>query len=156
MKVLENQLLIVFGASGDLTKRKLIPALFALYRQKLLPSGYAILGTGRTGLSTEQFRVNMQSELVGLFNPEEDLQHEISAFTGLIHYLSFDTGDVQNYSLLKDKMNTLDTSENLGGNCIFYMATPPVLFEGIARGLKMQELSRHESGWRRIIVEKPF
>jgi glucose-6-phosphate 1-dehydrogenase len=156
MNVLENQLLVIFGASGDLTKRKLIPALFALFKQQLLPQRYAILGVGRTPLSSAQFRKNMKSDLNKLMDKSLQMRDMITAFTGLLHYLSIETSVVENYAELKEKLITLDLSNKLGGNCIFYLATPPVLYEIIARGLSIHGLNSHKSGWRRIIIEKPF
>jgi glucose-6-phosphate 1-dehydrogenase len=150
MKVLENQLLVIFGASGDLTKRKLIPALYALYRQKLLPQHYAVLGIGRTTLTTDHFRKNMKSELLSHYADEKD---EIFAFIKMLHYLSIEITDLDN---LKKKIASLDSMKKLDGNCIFYLATPPILYEVIAQGLKTIGLNSYLSGWQRIIVEKPF
>jgi glucose-6-phosphate 1-dehydrogenase len=156
MKVLENQLIVIFGASGDLTKRKLIPALFTLFRQQLLPAQYAILGIGRTQLTTEQFREKIVDELAAGSGQNPGMQHEIRSFAGLLHYLSLETSDPASYYLIKEKMSELELSFQTDGNCIFYLATPPELYEVIATGLDMHGLNRHKSGWRRIIVEKPF
>lgn len=156
MKVVENQLIVIFGASGDLTKRKLIPALFELFRQHLLPPQYAILGIGRTEMTTEKFREKMMAELGSKFNNGKNMQQEIASFALLLYYVAIETSDPEAYSIVKEKVSALDLQYGTNGNCIFYLATPPGLYEIIANGLHLHGLNRHESGWRRIIVEKPF
>ena len=156
MKVLENQLLVIFGASGDLTRRKLIPALFELYRQKLLPKQFAILGIGRTALTSSSFRDNLKSAIIGFQIRDHETGNEIESFIDLLHYLSIETADAGSYEQLKKEIDGLDNQFKTEGNCIFYLATPPDLYEIIARNLSIQGLNRHASGWRRIIIEKPF
>lgn len=156
MLVLENQLLIIFGASGDLTRRKLIPALYELYRQKLLPPHFAILGIGRTSLTSQVFRKNMEAALREKEKPVRERGRDIAKFTGILHYLSIETSDPAAYTLLAKEIIQLDGKYKTNGNCLFYLATPPDLYEVIARNLSLKGLNRHESSWRRIIVEKPF
>jgi glucose-6-phosphate 1-dehydrogenase len=156
MKVVENQILVIFGASGDLTRRKLIPALFALYQQKLLPTNFAILGIGRTPLTDETFRKPMQEALLS-GEPDPDRTPEnIRSFCGLLHYLSIQTSESKAYIAVKDTLDKMNQEFHTDGHYIFYLATPPDLSEVIARNLSIQGLNQHESGWRRIIVEKPF
>ena len=156
MKVLENQLIVIFGASGDLTKRKLIPALFALFKQQLLPPQFAILGIGRTAMDTEQFRDKLIAEL----ETQSDygsLNHDpIRSFANLLHYLPLETSEPAGYYRIKEKISGIEQTCQTGGNYIFYLATPPELYEIITTGLNLHGLNKHESGWRRIIVEKPF
>jgi glucose-6-phosphate 1-dehydrogenase len=156
MKVLDNQLLVIFGASGDLTRRKLIPALFALFRQQLLPAGYAILGIGRTQMTSDRFREKLAAELTSRLQDSAELQDEISAFAGLLHYCCLETADTEAYGLLTQEIEALEKKVQTHGNCIFYLATPPELYSIIATGLSINGLNHHETGWRRIIVEKPF
>jgi len=156
MKVPENQLIVIFGASGDLTKRKLIPALFALFRKKLLPGHFAILGIGRTVLSSEQFREKLFARPDSGSEDDPETSGEKKIFAGLLHYLSIGNYDPASYSLIREKISDLEKTYKTGGNCIFYLATPPGLYEMITRGLHIQGLSKQEKGWRRIIVEKPF
>jgi glucose-6-phosphate 1-dehydrogenase len=153
---LENQLLIIFGASGDLTRRKLIPALFELHREHLLPQQCAILGISRTDLTSEAFRDSMRSALTEQIKAEETSTRELDDFTGLLHYISIETSDSTAYAQVKEKMASLEQSCQTDGNCIFYLATPPDLSEIIARNLSLQGLNHSEKGWRRVIVEKPF
>ncbi|MBN1791321.1 MAG: glucose-6-phosphate dehydrogenase [Bacteroidales bacterium] len=153
---MENQLIVIFGASGDLTKRKLIPALYQLYRQNLLPKHFAILGIGRTHLSTDQFREKL---LVGLNSKpegESGILKEFKPFANLLHYLPVENYDPAGYSGISEKISELEHTFQTGGNCIFYLATPPELYKVITAGLDMHGLNRQEKGWRRIIIEKPF
>jgi glucose-6-phosphate 1-dehydrogenase len=152
----ENHLLVIFGASGDLTKRKLIPALFELYRQHLLPPCFAILGIGRTLLTSVAFRDSMKTALAGQMKPEEYSDNEINPFTDLLHYMSIETSDSAAYARVKETLTDLNDTYKTDGNCLFYLATPPDLSEIVARNLSLQDLNQHENGWRRIIVEKPF
>ena len=155
MKNMENHLLVIFGASGDLTRRKLIPALFALHRQKLLPEAFAIVGAGRADLNDETFRQNTYEALKAA--GENDLTYESAAgFLHLLFYISFDTSQPVAYEKLKSKLDKVDNENGTGGNFIFYMATPPDLYATIAKSLAMHDLNKNTAtGWRRLIVEKP-
>jgi len=155
-QALENQILIIFGASGDLTKRKLVPALFELHRQKLLPPRFAILGVSRTPMTNETFRQNMKTELSRILKPEEKKADKIRSFLRLLHYLSIETSDNEAYVEVKKTHAALDKKFRTDGNCVFYLATPPDLSETISRNLSLQGMSHQEKSWRRIIVEKPF
>jgi len=151
---LENQLLVIFGASGDLTRRKLVPALYELFKQKLLPEHFAVLGIGRTQLSSELFREQLKTALLEKATAEPE--QSIASFLGLLHYLSIETSSKDDYTKVKDSLQNLHQLYNTGGNCIFYLATPPDLSEIIAQNLSIQGLNHQENAWRRIIVEKPF
>jgi len=155
MRVSENHLLVIFGASGDLTRRKLIPALFALHTQNLLPEAFAIVGAGRSGMSDEEFRQKTFEALKE--NAGKDLTKEsIHDFLRMLHYVSFDTSQPQAYGKLKEKMETVATEHGIDGNCIFYLATPPDLYATIAQSLAMHQLNTNkDSGWKRLIIEKP-
>ncbi|HLO57513.1 MAG TPA: glucose-6-phosphate dehydrogenase [Bacteroidales bacterium] len=155
MKVLENQLLVIFGASGDLTSRKLIPALFEIFSQQLLPDGFAILGVGRKEFSSEEFRTKISTELskTGDKTPGKNV---IEAFVSMLHYISVNTMDTSEYGSIRTKIDELQQAHGTGGNCIFYLATPPSLYEIVASGLSINGLTANDNGWKRIIVEKPF
>ncbi|KAB2844269.1 MAG: glucose-6-phosphate dehydrogenase, partial [Melioribacteraceae bacterium] len=96
MTIPENHILVIFGASGDLTKRKLIPDVFNLKRQKLLPDGFAILGVSRTEISDEEFRKEMKSAIkeFGNNNPDENM---IDDFIKSIYYISINTKAVEDF-----------------------------------------------------------
>jgi glucose-6-phosphate 1-dehydrogenase len=159
----EDCVLVVFGASGDLTKRKLVPALFALYHQKLLPERFAILGAARTDMSDEEFRAEMAEAVVKYTEHKPADEAEVAEFARLLHYHPlrdyfevWRRDEVSEFSLLKAQIEGIAAKHNIGRNYIFYLATPAQVFGDIAEGLGAQGLQRQDEGWRRIIVEKPF
>jgi glucose-6-phosphate 1-dehydrogenase len=157
MKVPNDHILVIFGASGDLTKRKLIPALFKLQYQKLLPLKFAILGVGRTKLDDQTFREKVKTEFRENTEKEFRDETEIENFISRIHYVSIDTNALSDYKILVEKLNSITTDLAISQNYIFYLATSPELFEIIPEGLAENALNREENNfWRRIIIEKPF
>ncbi len=144
----KHHILVIFGASGDLARRKLIPALFDLWQQELLPSGFAVLGTGRTVMTDVAFREKMNAFLKPEI-PGED-------FLKLLHYLPVDPEKPEDYSMLRERIEALDREIEAGGNVIFYLSTPPSLYSVIPQQLHAAGLSSHPSAFRRLIVEKPF
>ena len=157
MEKAENQILVIFGASGDLTERKLIPALFRLEMQKLLPERFIILGLGRTEHSDDTFREKMDQAIRRFVDLKEEDHPLIQGFLFRLSYQSLNTSDPEDYNSLADKISQLDESNQTNGNVIFYLATPPSLYTPIAKNLGAVGLARtDEKGWRRIIVEKPF
>ncbi len=146
------QILVIFGASGDLTKRKLIPALFELFRQKLLPKEFAVLGVSRTELSDDDFRAKMTE-----FLPKEKSQQAvIDQFLPMLYYQPLATEDNYEYPILRDRLATIAKQNGIGENYIFYLSTPPKLYNIIPANLASVELNKSEDGFRRLIVEKPF
>ncbi|WP_372775118.1 glucose-6-phosphate dehydrogenase [Mangrovibacterium sp.] len=152
MNQTKSQILVIFGASGDLTKRKLIPALYELYRQKLLPKKFAVLGVSRTELSDESFREKMKEFL----NKAADKQSEITDFLKLLYYQPLATEDAYDYPVLRDRLCTIAKQNEIDENFIFYLSTPPRLYDIIPANLASVDLNKTEDGFRRLIVEKPF
>jgi glucose-6-phosphate 1-dehydrogenase len=149
-------LMVIFGASGDLTKRLLIPSLFNLFCDGLLPSAFAILGMAMDEYSTESFRARM-SEDVRLYSRQSSFDDTAwDNFCARIHYLQGTFDDAAAFAELAARIGELDKQFETNGNVLFYMATPPSLFGMISEQLKAQGLNRETGGWRRIIVEKPF
>lgn len=148
MKKPDHQILVIFGASGDLTRRKLIPALYELYRQNLLPGNFAVLGASRTEMTDDEFRKKMYE-----FLPEGEARKEFGKF---LYYQTMDTEGPNDYMLLKDRLDQLDQKLNTEGNYIFYLSTPPSLYDIIPKHLYNAGLANHDTGFRRLIVEKPF
>jgi len=151
----KNLILVIFGASGDLTARKLIPAVFSLGSQQLLPEKYAVIGTGRTNMSTEKFR-NKVTESIVSFSEEEAKKEHAASFSEEFHYLSMDNTSQEDFLNLKRLLAEIDKLCGIGGNYIFYMATPPAMYEPIAVNLARAGLTDQSDGFRRLIVEKPF
>ncbi len=144
-----NLILVIFGASGDLTARMLLPALFELEKDGLLPANLSVLGTGRTPLDDEAFR-----DRITKANPDLAKQD-----MGRLHYLPLDPHAPGSYATLARRLAGLDRGPGASGNFLFYLAVPPDLHEPILRGLKAAGLNRPAAagnGWRRIVVEKPF
>ncbi|NOY96305.1 MAG: glucose-6-phosphate dehydrogenase [Chlorobi bacterium] len=148
MKRATNHLLIIFGASGDLTKRKLIPALYQLYLQKLLPERFAVLGVSRTHLSNDEFRGRMDE-----FLPQGN---EAKAFKQILFYQALAVADPKEYKKLKLRLDELCNGLDIPPNYIFYLSTPPSMYSVIPKNLYEAGLSLSESHFRRLIIEKPF
>ncbi len=152
----DNLILVIFGASGDLTSRKLIPALFSLRTQNIMPERYAILCVSRTKMTDEAFRTKMIETIKD--HSEEEIKDEslVSDFVRDIYYHSMENYEDSEFSKLKKVILDLDQKYVTGSNYIFYMATPPSLYETIALNLSAEDLTGKGQGFRRIIIEKPF
>jgi len=158
MRKPDNCLLVIFGASGDLTHRKLLPALFDLCRQDLLPERFAVLGVSRTQLTDQAFRERMADGVKAHAQLSSDDAGPLDRLAGTLYYQPVDTADPGDYGRVRTRLAELDRELGTGGNYVYYLATPPSLYETVADGLGAQGLTREEegAGWRRIIVEKPF
>jgi glucose-6-phosphate 1-dehydrogenase len=149
---------ILFGASGDLAKRKVIPAMFDLAVHDSLGSRYVIVGFARTGMSDEAFRTTTgeaartMSEL-GPIDPKE-----WADFASCLYYNSGDYSDPQAYAQLAKRLAELEAGKKLGGNRLFYLSTPPEVYPHIVEQLGRAGLAKPSSpnSWVRIIIEKPF
>ncbi len=149
-----NQIYVIFGASGDLTKRKLIPALYSLFVQDLLPAKFAVLGVSRSQISDKKFRDDMAAAILE-FKEIENIS-KINAFLNHIYYSSIKTDDAVDYTNLKDRLTKLRSDLNIAGNTIFYLSTPPALYIIIPQHLVSVGLNNEDDGWKRLIIEKPF
>jgi len=152
MKQPPSHILVIFGASGDLTKRKLIPALYHLYRQNLLPENFAILGTSRTGLSDITFRERVSEFIIN----EKDCKAICNEFLKKLYYQSINTSEQNDYIKLKNRLTELRNSLSIPENYIFYLSTPPNLYPIIPENLAAFGLNKPNNGFSRLIVEKPF
>jgi len=148
MKKTKNHILIIFGASGDLTKRKLIPALYNLYKQKLLPERFAVLGASRSSLTDDEFRTRADE-----FLPQEASVHE---FKKMLYYQPVLTEKTSDFNPLKERLDQLSEHLEVEKNYIFYLSTPPSLYDVIPGLLSENGLSKSDHHFRRLIVEKPF
>jgi len=148
--------LVIFGASGDLTKRLLIPSLFNLYCDDLLPDSFAILGMAMDEFTTESFQAKMSAD-IQQFSRQKDFNATAwKAFCDRIHYMKGRFDDAEAFKQLRSFLQALDGRYDTEGNVLFYMATPPSVFGMISSGLQSVGLNHGGDGWRRIIVEKPF
>lgn len=147
---------IIFGASGDLTKRKLIPALYSLARQNLLPVSFYILGSARTRMDSQAFRASMQEAVAEHSDAGIEDPTHWEDFASRIHYVPVDTDHASTGDELKRVIEKLDQENDTGGNRLFYLSTPPSSFSPFIRLLESTGLNHSGSGWTRLIVEKPF
>ncbi len=148
--------LIIFGASGDLTRRKLLPSLYRLYKSRMLADQFFILGTSRIKMTVDQFR-DMMLEAVKEAYPRDFEQAVWDEFAPRLYYSTFDYGNSSSYTLsLRDKLPELERKHQTGGNRIFYLAIPPTVFEDVINNLGAAGLSREERGCSHIVIEKPF
>lgn len=156
MSKAEDQILVIFGASGDLTYRKLIPAIFDLHMQDLLPEHFAVLGVSRSEIPDEDFRTRMIAGIKEFSHFKEAGDKKINEFVKCLYYLSIDTKDAKDYGQLTKRLNELNDSYQTRGNYIFYLSTPPLLYKAIPAFLSEQGLNRSGNSFRRLIIEKPF
>jgi len=153
---IKDQILVIFGASGDLTYRKLIPAIFDLYKQKSYPANFAILGVGRTSFSDDSFREKMKDGIKQFAYFKDAKDEELDDFGSKLFYSSINTDQADDYSKLKERLEELDQQSNTKGNYIFYLSTPPNLYPLIPKFLAQQGLNKADGKIRRVVVEKPF
>ena len=148
--------MVIFGASGDLTKRKLIPALYNLARQDLLGEQFAVVGLARSEMSHEQFRQKLTDDMkeFGTHEVDPDLW---TKFVKRLYYLSADLTKPHTYEKLADLLAEVDQNHGTGGNYFYYLATAPSFFAPVIEQLGRAGLSeQNDSRWRRVIIEKPF
>ena len=147
---------VIFGASGDLTKRKLVPALYALQTEGLLPPGFTVIGAGRTGMSDEEFRDAMR-ESVGRYGRKPLKDGPWATFAEGVRYARVDLDAQDGFEELKRVLGEVDHSRGTQGNRVFYLSVPPSAIETYADRLGSEGLSTQpQGGYARLIVEKPF
>jgi len=145
--------MIIFGASGDLAKRKLLPGLYNNYLADLLPEKFAVLGIGRSEYDDEKFRKKMESAI----NDETDSKEAISKdFLKMLSYQIVSSHSHDEYKKLKERLASLSEEMEIDENYLFYLATPPSVYTEIVKYLGTHHLYNQEKGWKRIVVEKPF
>ena len=149
----DNNCIVIFGASGDLTHRKLIPALYNLYKIGRLSENFSVLGVARSELNDETFREKMREALI---RNEETTPETLDAFCSHLYYQAVNTSDAQDYGKLVPRLDDLHDKYKTCGNTLYYMSTPPSLYGVIPECLAAHGLNTEEYGWKRIIVEKPF
>jgi glucose-6-phosphate 1-dehydrogenase len=148
--------LVIFGASGDLAKRKLIPALYNLAAGGFLPEEFAVVGISRSQLSDDEFRRKMSQDLptfeTGALDPQR-----VEWLNSRLSYLAGDLDQAETYERLRAALAAVDEKWGTRGSYLFYLAVPPSQFATIIRRLCDAQLTREERGaWRRVVIEKPF
>jgi glucose-6-phosphate 1-dehydrogenase len=145
-------ILVIFGASGDLTKRKLFPALYSLAYRGLLPENFAILGLSRSEETDDEFRERMK-EAVSEYGRDEFRDDVWEALAEGMRYVAMDFADEEGEDRLAKTLNELDEERGTRGNRVYYLATPPDVFPTVVREVGKR---RKTQGWTRLIIEKPF
>lgn len=144
--------MVIFGASGDLTKRKLMPALYSLFKNQRLHGGFSILGVARTAYSDDEYRTYILGELHRFVKTAEQDEDLFNAFVSHLYYLPLDPAKAEGYGGLRERLKVL-THSNEPDNLLYYLATPPSLYGVVPLHLKEAGLNTPGA---RIIVEKPF
>ena len=147
---MDAQILIIFGASGDLAKRKLIPAIYKLHKSGYLPERFAVLGIGRTKYSDEAFR-KVAFEESAFIKEDKD-----PAFAAMLNYQAIDTMKAEDYGLIRERLETVGEQHDISPNYVFYLSVPPSLYPKIPAFLAGEGLNNQELGFRRLVIEKPF
>nr|WP_319394893.1 glucose-6-phosphate dehydrogenase [uncultured Desulfobacter sp.] len=154
MIIPENSSIVIFGASGDLAYRKLIPALYHLFANDQLPPSFAVLGASRSDYNDETYRAKLKSSLA---KQEKTDPKILDSFCEHLHYQTLNTSDVHDYGQLKRRLDELEQHHHVKQqNIIFYLATPPSLYGIIPGCLATHQLNDETHGWKRLIIEKPF
>jgi glucose-6-phosphate 1-dehydrogenase len=148
--------LVIFGAGGDLTKRLLVPALYNLRRERLLPDDFSIIGVARADKDDESFRQGFDSSMQEFSNGSQN-GADWTRLRERMFYLKGDFEDSKTYGALSERLARNGSKAKQGGNALFYLATPPSVFAPVVFQLgKAKLLQESEGCWRRVIIEKPF
>ena len=156
-RVIDPALMVIFGATGDLARRKLLPAIYNLAAQRVLPPGFAIVGVAKDGGDDEAFR-KVAGESIRDHSRTQPVSETVlrSLLEGLRYrQLSFD--DAAGFEALDGFLDEVATDRHTAGNRVYYCATPPPTFPLIVQSLGAAGMARAPKGaWRRILIEKPF
>jgi glucose-6-phosphate 1-dehydrogenase len=144
--------LVIFGASGDLTQKKLFPALYALAFRRLLPDRFAVLGVARSEETDDEFKERMRNA-VQRFGRDEFKQEVWDGLSDGMRYVATDFSEDAGHDQVVSTLEELDRNRGLHGNCVYYLAIPPSVVPTVVQALSERRAS---NGWTRLIVEKPF
>jgi glucose-6-phosphate 1-dehydrogenase len=147
---------VIMGATGDLTARKLIPSLFHMYQNDRLPDTWSIIGCGRTQFNDEQFRNKLTTDME---SADPVVRSVWAQFSKLIHYQPVGYEDLESFKRLAGRLKELDQAHHTRGNRLFYLALPPSMYAPVAQMIGKSGLGieyANGNGWSRLVVEKPF
>lgn len=148
-------IMVIFGGTGDLTSRKLMPALYNLVCDGLLPDHFAIVAVGRQKKTDDQYRDEVYAA-IKRYSCNEVIEANWHLLRELIYYIQLDFLDLDGYLSLQDSLKIIDQKHKTSGNRIFYLAVAPENFEIIVHGLHTNKLVDGSCGWQRLVIEKPF
>jgi glucose-6-phosphate 1-dehydrogenase len=152
-------IIVLFGATGDLSKRKIYPALYNLALRHLLPNGFSIVGFSRQQISDDEFRARMLQSVQEFSRTKPIDQGVWESFAEGAFYVSGNFNEEKGFGELARRLDVIDRERGTAGNRLYYLATPPTFFGEIVENLGAAGLGRERSaehGWSRIVVEKPF
>ena len=162
----ESCAVVIFGASGDLTRRKLVPALWSLFQGRVLPEPFAIVGVARSQMTNDAFRTRMREAIADFARVQPPSQKVWDRFAQSLYYYSGDPADAMLYPGLAAYLRGVEQERGTGGNRLFYLAAPPSIYPHIVARLGEAGFNRPPEGtagapegsraWVRIIIEKPF
>ncbi len=147
--------MVIFGANGDLTKRKLIPALYRLAYERRLPPGFAVIGNSRTAMSHDDYREKMKQAVQDF---SEDTPFDETLWGDFASGLFYEAGDIADYACyaaIKVRLDEVESARQTGGNVLFYLSTQPDQYGPVVARLGAHGMHRG-NGWRRVVIEKPF
>jgi len=150
--------IVIFGASGDLSRRKLIPALYGLAAQNCLARRFAIIGFARTPMTDDAFQQSAVDSVKKFADAVAVQEEECKEFSKALAYVAGEYHHAEAFEKLKQRLEDLDKAHKLNGNRLFYLATPPDIYPLIIEQLQKAGLAKHPNGksWVRIIIEKPY
>ncbi len=150
-----SALMVIFGGTGDLTHRKLMPAIYNLIRDQLIPEHFAIVAVGRREKTREEYLKDIREGIIKYSRNkiDEDIWARLRE---MIHYYKFDFTDLSGFQELKLYLDQLDTQVKSGGNRVYYLAVAPEYFETIVQGLQTSDMAVRPGAFGRLVIEKPF
>ena len=155
LPVAEPCILVIFGGSGDLTRRKLLPAVFDLNSAGGLSQGFDIVGVGLPAMQDDEFRASMRQSVEMSTEARTFSEENWRTFAGKLNYLSGDLDTDDTYTQLAKRLEEM-RSAGASGNHLFYLSVPASIAPKVIAGLGKAGLNHNEHGWARIVVEKPF
>ena len=147
---------VIFGALGDLTRRKLLPALFHLACVGCTSGQFRVLGVAREELSDDEFRIRLRAGVTGSKEMGEFTDEQWQQFAQRINYVAGQLEDRETYNRIASRLQQMEAQEGASANHLFYLATPPSLAPTIVAELGAAGLAQEDKGWSRVVVEKPF
>ena len=154
-RVADPALMVIFGATGDLSSKKLLPAVYNLAKQRLFPAGFAIVGAAIDDLTDDAFRKHAADSITKFSRTQPVEAQVLDSFLAAVFYVKVDFGKLDDFKALQKRLEELDHARHVSGNRVFYCATPPPTYETITEQLKAAAMTTG-AGFHRIVVEKPF
>ena len=154
-RIADPAVMVIFGATGDLSGRKLLPALYNLAKQRSLPAGFSVVGAAMNDMSDDVFRKHASDKIHEFSRTQPIDDRVLDAFLSSLTYVKVDFAQVADFKTLGQQLRQLDDANHINGNRIFYCATPPPTYKTIALQLQAAGLNTGP-GFHRIVVEKPF